>query len=499
MEKKLKILVLEDMPEDAELLQRVLRKSDLNTEIIVVDNKTSFIKSLSEFSPDIILSDHSLPTLNSVEALKITEEIKRDIPFILVTASVSEEFAVNMLKEGADDYILKSNLTRLPSSIEHVIKRYNGHKEQEKAKRELADAHERLMFHLENSPLGYIEWDNTIHVKSMSKRAEDIFGYTQAEFMENHRTGFTLIHEDDLAESHRVGQELIDGSVKSNIAQHRCYTKEGKMIWCEWQNSAIKDNDGNVTTIMSLVQDITERKKSERETLRLVENLQLKNKDLRQFSYMVSHNLRTPIAKILGLSQLFDSKSINTELNKKLMDNIVSETINLDNVVKDINTVVTVRDSGNLQKEHVLFKTDVDLVALVLENEIAQSKAKITTDFSAAEGINTVKSYLYSMIYNLLSNAVKYRRADEPLAIDIKTSLEKDFICFSIKDNGSGIELDKYADKLFGLYKRFHGEEIPGKGIGLNLVKAQAESLGGRVEVESKINSGSTFKIFLPN
>jgi signal transduction histidine kinase len=110
----------------------------------------------------------------------------------------------------------------------------------------------------------------------------------------------------------------------------------------------------------------------------------------------------------------------------------------------------------------------------------------------------TVKSYLYSIMYNLLSNAIKYRSSEVPLTIHLNTLQDKDNICLSVKDNGMGIDMKKHGDKIFGLYNRFHGKKIEGKGIGLNLVRAQAESLGGKVEVGSTVNHGSTFKIFLP-
>ena len=84
------------------------------------------------------------------------------------------------------------------------------------------------------------------------------------------------------------------------------------------------------------------------------------------------------------------------------------------------------------------------------------------------------------------------------LKVHLQTTVLDNFICLSVKDNGIGIDLKKYGTKIFGLYKRFHGDEIEGKGIGLSLVKTQSESLGGRVEVESTVNYGSTFKIFLP-
>ena len=121
MQLTLKILLLEDSPDDAGLIERALHKEKLEFQLLRVDQKDEFITELIQFKPDIVLSDHSLPQFNSKEALKICKKFDPDIPFILVTGAVSEEFAVEVLKQGADDYILKSSLSRLGSAITRAL------------------------------------------------------------------------------------------------------------------------------------------------------------------------------------------------------------------------------------------------------------------------------------------------------------------------------------------------------------------------------------------
>lgn len=123
MDRPLKILHLEDLPADAEMVDRVLRKAKLWFEKKVVIDRSDFLKALREFQPDVILSDHSLPAFNSLEALLITREEGLHAPFILVTATVSEEYAVNVIKEGASDYILKDRLERLPNAVQNALDR----------------------------------------------------------------------------------------------------------------------------------------------------------------------------------------------------------------------------------------------------------------------------------------------------------------------------------------------------------------------------------------
>lgn len=123
MTNQIKILHLEDEESDADLVKYELERQSLMTEILVVDNKQAYIDALHRFNPDVILSDHSLPSFNSEQAFKIFQEAGLSIPFILVTANISEEYAVSIIKAGAHDYILKDNLQLLPVAIVNSLKK----------------------------------------------------------------------------------------------------------------------------------------------------------------------------------------------------------------------------------------------------------------------------------------------------------------------------------------------------------------------------------------
>src|ERR1700753_3122631 len=124
MIRELKILHIEDVQSDAELVDRVLKTSGIVFNKLIVDTKAEYLQALDEFKPDVILSDHSLPAFNSLEALNILKETGRDVPFILIKATVSEEFAVSVMKEGAFDYVLKDRLQRLPSAVLNAIEKH---------------------------------------------------------------------------------------------------------------------------------------------------------------------------------------------------------------------------------------------------------------------------------------------------------------------------------------------------------------------------------------
>jgi signal transduction histidine kinase len=145
MEKAMKILMLEDLEDDAGLIERALKKEGVSFTSKRVDTSDEFIDALRNFEPDVILSDHALPQFNSIEALKICKQHSLYVPFILVTGTVSEEFAVSCLKQGADDYVLKSNLMRLPSAIYNSIKQKSVEQKRIKAERTLRKQNEELV------------------------------------------------------------------------------------------------------------------------------------------------------------------------------------------------------------------------------------------------------------------------------------------------------------------------------------------------------------------
>jgi signal transduction histidine kinase len=144
MNRNLNILMVEDSPYDAELIQRELKKGGIKFTARIVQNKEDYEKALDDFFPDIILTDHQLPAFSSVEALAIAKIRKPEIPFILITGTVSEEFAVSIMRDGADDYLLKSRIVRLPSAIEQALKLKKAETERELAMQQLKSKNEEL-------------------------------------------------------------------------------------------------------------------------------------------------------------------------------------------------------------------------------------------------------------------------------------------------------------------------------------------------------------------
>ncbi|SFE84725.1 tetratricopeptide repeat-containing sensor histidine kinase [Thermoflexibacter ruber] len=242
-----------------------------------------------------------------------------------------------------------------------------------------------------------------------------------------------------------------------------------------------------------LVQDRTNQLKI------TVDNLSKQNQDLAQFSYIVSHNLRSPVARILGLINIFNENKYEDEFNKQIIAHLKQTTSELDTVIKDLTQIIAIRNSLDKTKEKINLYEVLHLTQEVLKDEIQKTNAEIIANFQIFDYIYSIKSYVQSIIYNLLSNAIKYRSEKRKPLIILKTALVGNFICLSVQDNGLGMDLSKTDTyKIFGLYQRLH-DHVDGKGMGLFLVKTQVESLGGSIEVESQLDVGTTFKIYFPN
>ena len=233
----------------------------------------------------------------------------------------------------------------------------------------------------------------------------------------------------------------------------------------------------------------------EQEIQRRTKELVDYNHQLEQFAFISSHNLRAPIARILGLGNLLELQHTKED-ERTIQKNLIHSARELDRVVKDLNTIVDVRKRSNTIITEIDVREEIDLVLLNLEREILETNAAIQIEVEQMPKLRTVKPYFDSIIMNLISNAIKYRKVDTKPHIQVSVARQNNFVCFTIKDNGLGIDLSTSRHKLFTLYSRFH-DHVDGKGLGLCMVKTQVESLGGKIEVQSEVNVGTTFRVFV--
>jgi signal transduction histidine kinase len=246
--------------------------------------------------------------------------------------------------------------------------------------------------------------------------------------------------------------------------------------------------------MVGAMSDITKNKLAEIERDAITKDLLQRNKDLEQFAYIVSHNLRAPVASILGLSALWNNTAVREAEKEYISKGVLTSVQKLDDVIKDLNYILQVKNKLNEKKEIVAFADLVNDIKVSINDVITQENIKIKCDFNEVKEMIALKSYLYSIFYNLISNSLKYKRKNVITQIEIKSHMKNNKIILDFKDNGIGIDLKKNGDKIFGLYKRFN-EEQDGKGIGLFMVKTQVEALNGKIHVESQENHGTVFSV----
>lgn len=246
--------------------------------------------------------------------------------------------------------------------------------------------------------------------------------------------------------------------------------------------------------VLGISSDITEQKKNEVERERMMTDILQRNENLQQFSYIISHNLRAPVASMMGLAQLLNDGSLNHDEIAMFPGHLLASIKQIDEVIRDLNKILQVEGGISETKEAVDLSELVDNICTSLNDMIQKEDVKIITDFSEAKEFVTLKSYLYSIFYNLITNSIKYHQPDLPPLIDIKSKKYDGKLIITIKDNGMGFDLLKKGNQVFGLYKRFH-YHVEGKGVGLFMVKTQVETLGGKISVNSEINVGTEFTI----
>ncbi len=321
----------------------------------------------------------------------------------------------------------------------------------------------------------------------------EMFGYNQSDLV-----GKPIANLYEFPEQRSKMLELLKRDGFINHFETSLRRKNGNPIYVSANISFVLDSHQKPIGIKGIVRDITEKRKNELEREKLLLELTNKYNQLMQFNYIVSHNLRSPITNLLGLSKMFDGPT-NAQEKKTIINHIRNSVMAMDGLLVDLNMILAMRTAINENKEEVLLTDIFDTIKNNLHTQIAESSAMLVSDIAEDNNkLFTIKSYLQSILYNLVNNAIKYRANDRKPIIMISCKKKEEHILISVTDNGNGIDLSKFGKQLFGLYKRFDLSK-EGRGLGLHMTKTQVEALGGEINVESEFGKGTTFTITLPN
>jgi signal transduction histidine kinase len=267
------------------------------------------------------------------------------------------------------------------------------------------------------------------------------------------------------------------------------------LVWVNIKAVAIIDDYGKCARVVGVLQNIELQKLRElglKSTLLLVNN---RNKRLQDFAHIVSHNLRSHAGNLQALLNLFDEADLQEDRDQIFaqLNNIGGS---LNQTINHVNEIVQVEFVAGQQRTQVEFEPVFTNVFNALHNELKATAASIEHDFSECPSVYYPAAYLESVLYNLLSNAVKYRHPNRAPVIKCRSWQKAGNIYLSVEDNGLGIDLTKYGEKMFGMYQTFHSHP-EAQGIGLFITRNQIEAMGGFITVESQVNIGTKFTIHL--
>ncbi len=494
----IKILIIEDLPTDVELAVREIRKGNIDFIYKVVDTEPEFKKELSAFNPDIIVSDYMMPSFDGMKALKITRAKDKIIPFVVLTGSMNEETAVACMKAGANDYVLKEKIKRLPFAVMEALEKSRVRKEKAEIQKQLTESEEKYRSLIENSADAiYLLFNRKFEIINPS--FEKMFGYSIDEV---NRSDF------DFA-------QLVAPESKPYIEERFKKMQQGKYVDPRYEFTAItktgekKEVDASVSyidfkgekAVQGVIRDITEKKKMIEALIAAKEKAEESDRLKSAFLANVSHEIRTPMNGILGFADLLKKPELNDEKQQSYIDvieksgnrmlNLIDDLINISRIESGEVDISYTETNLNMQfsflYDFFCSETEQKGLELKLNMPLPLDQAKIYTDREKFEAI----------MINLIKNAIKFTNQGK---IEIGYEPKENYFEFYVKDSGIGVPKDKQE----AVFKRFvqaesgFSREYEGAGLGLSITKAYVEALGGKIWLKSEVEKGTQIYFTLP-
>ncbi len=377
------------------------------------------------------------------------------------------------------------------------------------AEKELNEAYHRLNYHVQNTPLGFVEWNSSFRVTEWSAESEKLFGWAKEEVQGKKPEEWNIVHKDDRERVMDSMTGMLAGKDLRNVISNRNYTKNGDVRHCVWYNSALLDEEGRLVSILSLIHDITGQVRAQEEIKKLnvsleekvkvrTRDLEMANRELETFAYSVSHDLRAPLRGIDGFSQALAEKYAHKldQRGQQYLDRVCKASQRMGVLIDDLLSLSRITRS-ELKKEQV----DLGVVSSEILKSFREKEPERQVDFEVSRDLTVTgdANLLRIMMQNLLDNAWKYTSTRDKAYIEVGTAEIEGSKSMFVRDNGVGFNM-KYHDKLFVPFQRLHTQEdFPGTGIGLATVQRVIGRHGGSIRADSKENEGAVFYFFLPD
>ncbi|MGA9325801.1 MAG: PAS domain S-box protein, partial [Salegentibacter sp.] len=387
----------------------------------------------------------------------------------------------------------------------HLIAQITDVTAQKVAEQKLVEALSRIEGLLEaSSQVSIIGTDTEGKVTVFNRGAENLLGYSRDEvLLKRSLLDFHLKEEVAKTGREMPGKEkkhgfdvlgILAGKDKFDTREWSYVRKDDSRFPVQVTLTAIKE-EGILTGYLAVAADISEIKKVEKEVKSLLDVTKDQNDRLRNFAHIVSHNLRSHSGNLAMLLDLYIQENPEVEENE-MIRHLITASQNLKETITHLNEVVLINTSVNDNLLSLNLTENVDQAIRNVSALAEEADVEIINEISPEVNIMGLPAYLDSILLNFLTNGIKYSSADRDSYIRLSTTRRRKFTVLNIEDNGLGIDLKKFKSKLFGMYKTFHTNK-DARGIGLFITKNQIEAIGGKIEVESEVNAGTTFKIFL--
>jgi PAS domain S-box-containing protein len=493
---ELRVLHVEDDPVDAELVAQALRKGGFSSSVVVVQTEAAFERELRVHRPDVVLADYNLPQWQGMEALDVLRRAGLDIPLILVSGALGDITAVECIKRGATDYVLKDGLARLPESIRRALQEKVLRERQERSDAALRESQAQLEALVQSAMDAILTMDEEQNIVMFNAAAEKMFRCSQAEALGQPIERF-IPQRFRTAHSVRVRKFGEAGTTNRAINMPgalRALRADGEEFPMEASISLTQVGGRALFTI--ILRDITERERAEKKLAEKMAELARSNADLEQFAYVASHDLQEPLRMVAAYTQLLAERYRGKldENGDKFLGYASEGALRMQSLIQDLLAFSRVGRVG-AARVRVDCEAALEEVLLTLGPAIHESGAVVT--HGALPVVWADRSQIAQVLQNLIGNGIKFH-GKEPPVISVQAEKTGGQWLFSVSDNGIGIAPES-AQSIFTVFQRLHTRaEYPGNGIGLAICKKIIEHYGGKIWVESQVNRGSTFKFTTP-
>jgi len=379
--------------------------------------------------------------------------------------------------------------------IRDITDRKKAEAELARSRKALLRSNERFAYASRATADAIWDWDLRSGKVFREEKFASITGHTVEYVNSDDYIFIDQVHPEDAAVVRGKIKEVLESDTTQWAIEFRVRKADESYAYVIDRGIIMRDAKGTAFRVIGAMQDISQQKQAECERERLIQTLLMNNKDLQQFSYITSHNLKAPLANMMSILSLLDTSRINDDETLMLLDGISKSATQLNNTVEDLVKILVIKESVNIDQQTVALEDTWRKIENLTSGLIKAADAEVSLNFNDAPEVYFNDTYLESILLNLFSNALRYRSDERKCRIEITTKEDDDHILLLVKDNGLGIDLQRYDKRIFGLYQRFHNHP-DSRGLGLYIIASQIKALGGKIEVESTVNEGTCFKVY---